>query len=71
MWVVQLLILALLSFWIHPDMHLRVSAEMTAEEIQIERQRVGAAIVNMDITVRVELACAIIAMLMGASIHLV
>jgi uncharacterized membrane protein len=70
LWLIQILILALLSFWIHPDMHLRVAASMTEEEVNNERKRVGAAIVNMDITVRAELACALIAMLAGTSLHL-
>jgi uncharacterized membrane protein len=71
LWVVQISILALLSFRIHPDMHLRVSPTMTADEVQAERQRVGAAIVQMDITVRVELGCALLAMLAGTSLRLV
>lgn len=70
-WLMQILILAFLSFRVHSDMHLRVSPSMTAEEIQTERQRVAAAIVHMDITVRVELGFAIIAMLVGTSLHLV
>lgn len=71
LWLLQILILAFLSFRVHSDMHLRVSPSMTAEEIQTERQRVAAAIVHMDITVRVELACALIAMLFGTSLRLV
>ena len=71
LWSVQLGILALLSFYFHPEMHLRVSPSMSAEEIHIERRRVGAAIVNMAITVRFELAFAIIAVLLGAALHFV
>ncbi len=70
LWVVQITILALLSFRIHPDLHLRVSSSMNAEEIKLERRRVGAAIVNMNFTVRLELLCALLAMLSGASLHL-
>jgi uncharacterized membrane protein len=71
LWLVQILILAFLSFRVHPEMHLRVSSAMTEEQIQKERKRVGAAIVQMDITVRLELGCALLAMLVGASLHLV
>jgi len=69
-WIMQVLILAMLAYRIHPDMHLRVSASMSAAEISQERQRVAAAIVNMDIAVRVELLCALLAMMAGAALHL-
>lgn len=69
-WIVLIIILALLSFYIHPALHLRVSSSMTKEEIRLERQRVAKAIVQMDITLRLEIACAMLALLAGTSLHL-
>ena len=69
-WLALVLILALLSFYIHPELHIRVSSSMTEKEVTRERQRVGRAIVRMDITVRIELALAIFAVLLGAALHL-
>lgn len=70
LWAVLVGLLALLAFYIHPEMHIRVSPEMTAEEVQQERQRVKRAIVNMDIVVRLELACAFLALALGCALHL-
>lgn len=70
LWTVQMSILGLLSFRIHPDMHARLSSDMTPEQMKIERARVGVAIVRMDRTVRVELAGALVAMLLGSLVHL-
>lgn len=69
-WLALAMILALLSFYIHPEMHIRVSPSMTEDEVRQERQRVGRAIVRMDITVRAELALALFAVLLGAALHL-
>lgn len=71
LWAILMLILALLSFHIHPEMHIRVSSDMTESEVQLERQRVGHAIRQMDIWVRVELVLAILAVLVGSYLHLV
>jgi uncharacterized membrane protein len=68
-WLLQMSILALLSFRVHPDMHARSRASMSEQEIQIERQRVGVAIRRMDQLVRVELAGTIVAVLVGAWLH--
>lgn len=69
-WLALALILALLSFYIHPEMHIRVSPSMSEDEVSKERERVGRAIVRMDITVRIELALALCAMALGAVLHL-
>ena len=69
LWFAQLFILGLLSFRIHPDMHARLASDMTEEQIKIERARVGRAIVSMDRTVRIELGCALVAMLLGSLIQ--
>lgn len=71
LWTLLLAVLALLSFYIHPAMHIRVSSAMTEEEIRVERQRVASAIVKMDITVRLELGLIMLALLAGASLHMV
>lgn len=68
-WLLLVLILALLSFYIHPELHIRVSPSMSEDEVKAERGRVGRAIVRMDIAVRVELGLAILAMLLGAGLH--
>lgn len=70
-WVLLLGILGLLSFHIHPEMHLRVSPSMTEQEVTIERQRVGVAIRQMDIWVRIELLLALLATLAGAALRIV
>ena len=69
LWLAQLFILGLLSFRIHPDMHARLTSDMTPDEIKVERARVGQAIVAMDRTVRIELGCALVAMLLGSLVQ--
>jgi hypothetical protein len=70
LWVIQVGLLALLSFRIHPDMHARVLPSMSKEEIHRERERVGFAIARMDRTLRTELVVVLFAVLAGASLHL-
>ncbi|MBD3647393.1 MAG: CopD family protein [Pseudomonadales bacterium] len=70
LWILQLAILGLLSLRIHPDMHARLTSDMSPEEMQRERARVGVAITRMDRTVRIELFCAIAAMFLGTILHL-
>jgi uncharacterized membrane protein len=70
LWILQLALLAVLTFIIHPDMHTRVLASMSAAQIKEERARVGIAITRMDHTVRIELTCAIFALLAGSMLHL-
>ena len=70
LWLALMLTLGLLSFRFHPEMHLRVSSSMTRAQIADERQRVASAITNMDITVRLELGCVILAVALGAAVHL-
>lgn len=70
LWVVQVAVLVLLTFRVHPDMHARLLPSMSKEEMQVERARVGLAIVRMDRTVRIELAVAVVAMLAGSALHL-
>lgn len=68
-WLALVLLLALLSFYIHPELHIRVAPSMSEDEVKEERKRVGRAIVRMDITVRAELGLALLAALLGAGLH--
>lgn len=70
LWIAQMLILGLLSLRIHPDMHARLTSDMTPDEMHRERARVGVAITRMDRTVRLELGLAILAMFAGSILHL-
>jgi uncharacterized membrane protein len=69
LWAAQVAILAVLSFRVHPTMHLRADATMTAAQIRIERARVGVAIRDMDRLLRAELALALLALAAGAFLH--
>lgn len=69
LWAAQVAILAALSFRVHPAMHLRADATMTAQEIGFERARVGVAIRDMDRLLRAELALALLALAVGAFLH--
>tara|TARA_B100002003_G_scaffold187783_1_gene176378 strand:- start:43 stop:531 length:489 start_codon:yes stop_codon:yes gene_type:complete len=68
-WLLQVTILALLAVRVHPDMHARMAAGLTEEEIGRERQRVAVAIRRMDRLLRLELAGCIVAVLLGAALH--
>jgi len=69
LWLVQLALLALLAYRVHPDMHARADATMSQEEIARERRRLGQAIQRMDRVVRIELAGTLAALLFGAALH--
>lgn len=68
-WLLQIAILALLTFRVHPDMHARMAVSLSEAEMQRERQRVGAAIRRMDQLLRLELAGGIVAVALGACLH--
>lgn len=70
LWIMQIGVLGLLAFWIHPAMHARLSSDMTGEQMRRERERVGVAIKRMDRTVRLELCIALAAMLVGSFLHI-
>jgi len=70
LWLLQLGLLTLLTFRFHPDMHARLVTTMTVDEMKVERQRVGVAIVRMNRTVKIELGVALVTVLVGASVHL-
>ncbi len=68
-WLLQIIILALLTFRFHPDMHARMAVSLGDEERQRERQRVGVAIRRMDQLLRLELAGCIVAVVLGSQLH--
>lgn len=68
-WLVNVALVSLMAFRLHPAQSKRSHPGMTAEEIAVERARVGKAIKHMEVTLRTELVVAIIATAIGASLH--
>jgi uncharacterized membrane protein len=69
LWVLQMVIWMRLTFGVHPAMHARLQPSMSEQEIALERSRVGAAIRRMDRYLRTELGLAVVALCVGASLH--
>lgn len=67
-WAIQLAILATLAVLAHPALHVRTPAEMDESARQEARQKVRRAIRRMDILLRTEIALALLALLLGASL---
>jgi hypothetical protein len=57
-----------MAFWLHPAQARRSSPEMSQEEIQAERQRVGRAIARMDRVLKFELVASVVSIALGASL---
>ncbi len=68
-WAVLLGAVSSMAFWLHPAQSKRSRPEMTKEEVQLERERVGRAIRNMDRVLKLELIVTVIAVGLGASLH--
>ncbi|MFQ5381200.1 MAG: hypothetical protein ACE5EF_06215 [Dehalococcoidia bacterium] len=68
-WALLVAAVSLMAFWAHPAQRRRSSPEMTREQIQLERQRVGRAIRIMDRILRFELVTGIICIAIGASLN--
>ncbi len=68
-WVILFAVLSAMAFWLHPAQARRSRPDMTKEEIQLERQRVGRAIHRMEWCLRTELVVTILAIVLGASLH--
>lgn len=68
-WLVLFAVLSSMAFWLHPAQARRSRPEMTKEEIQAERERVGRAIKRMEWALRTELIVSILAVGLGASLH--
>ena len=67
-WVLLIAAVSAMGFWAHPAQRRRSSPEMTREQIQEERRRVGRAIRIMDRILRFELVTGIICVAVGASL---
>jgi uncharacterized membrane protein len=68
-WLVLAAIVGHIAFRAHPAMHARQRAGMTEEEVQRDRHRVGAAVRRMNQLLHLELAIALVALLLGASLR--
>jgi uncharacterized membrane protein len=68
-WLVLMGIVATMAFWMHPAQARRSRPDMTQEEIQAERRRVGRAISRMNHLLRAELVIALAMLAVGASLH--
>ena len=68
-WVVLAGIVASMAFWMHPAQARRSRPDMTPEEIQAERRRVGIAISRMNRLLKAELYLSIAMVAVGASLR--
>jgi len=68
-WVMLVVAVAAMAFWLHPAQSKRSRPNMTHEQIQAERQRIGQAIQRMDRVLRFELIAGLGAVAIGASLH--
>lgn len=68
-WVALFGMVATMAFWMHPAQARRSRPDMTPEEIQAERQRVGRAIFRMNRLLKAELVLAIAMVAVGATLH--
>lgn len=68
-WAISVTLVSLMAFRLHPAQAKRVRADMTPEEVAAERQRVWRAIRRMEVTLRAELFTAVLAIGLGASLH--
>lgn len=68
LWMLLVAASASMAFWLHPAQARRSSPEMSQEEIQAERQRVGRAIARMDRVLKFELVASVVSIALGASL---
>ena len=69
LWAALLVVVALMAFRVHPAMHARMNPGMSEPQIQRERERLGLAIRWMDRLLRTELALTLVALGLGAGLH--
>jgi len=69
LWVLLVAASASMAFWLHPAQARRSRPEMSQDEIQVERQRVGRAIARMDHVLKFELVASVISIALGASLN--
>lgn len=68
-WLMLFAVLSSMAFWLHPAQARRSRPEMSKEEIQAERERVGRAMKRMEWALRIELVVSLLAIGLGASLH--
>ena len=68
-WLLALAAVSAMAFVLHPAQAKRSKPDMTKDEIQAERERIGRAIKRMDRVLRFELYLSIVSVLLGASLH--
>lgn len=68
-WVAMAVVLAALAFHGHPNLHTRMPAELTEDQRRAAREQVRRAIRRMDVLLRVDLALALLAALLGAGLR--
>ena len=68
-WAILVAAVGSMAFWLHPAQAKRSRPDMTKEEVQQERERVGRAIRKMDRVLRIELVTSLVALGLGASLH--
>jgi uncharacterized membrane protein len=68
-WLALVVTLAMITFYGHPSLHTRMRADLSEDERRAARERVRRAIHRMDILLRVDLFLALLAGLLGASLH--
>jgi len=69
LWALLVAASASMAFSLHPAQSRRSSPEMSQEEIQDERQRVGRAIARMDRVLKFELVASVVSIALGASLR--
>jgi uncharacterized membrane protein len=69
LWVALVITLGAIAFYGHPSLHSRMRADLSEEERKAARERVRRAIHRMDILLRVDLALALLATLLGAGLQ--
>lgn len=68
-WFALVFTLGAITFYGHPSLHTRMSADASDEEREASRERVRRAIARMDKLLRLDLFLALLAALLGASLH--
>ncbi|MCC6225011.1 MAG: hypothetical protein IT195_01215 [Microthrixaceae bacterium] len=68
-WVALAATLGAIAFYGHPSLHTRMRADLSEEERRDAREQVRRAIGRMDVLLRIDLALALVAGLLGAGLH--
>ena len=68
-WALALASVLAMAFVLHPAQSRRSRPDMTKEDIQADRERVGRAIQRMDRVLKFELYLSLVSLALGASLH--